>query len=199
MSVSPWLRIGAVALLAFLGVFTATAFASSAVVEVPPDGSWLDLARPVYEAFVHGQKLYAGMLALVLAVALFKRYAPDKWGAHTDIGGALTTLIGSFAGAMATTLASGNAVSWVMVKTATMIAVGAAGGYSLIKKLVIEPFLRPYAAKAPAWLKPILSMILWIFDRPSPVAVAEAAGNEAVAAKPPTGVAEVVGAVKEVE
>ncbi len=198
MSVPTSVKVGAVAILAFLGVFAATAFAATAVVPAG-DTSWVDMLRPVYDAFAHGQKLYAGMLALVLAVSLAKKYAPDKWGLHSDIGGALVTLAGSFGTAMVTSLAGGVTFHWVMVKTASMIAVGAAGGYSLIKKLIVEPFLRPYAAKAPAWLKAPLAMILWIFDKPSPVAVAEAAGDKAVEAHPAGGIADVVGATKDVE
>jgi hypothetical protein len=186
-------------ILVFIGVFTATAFAAGAA--MPEDANIADLLRPVYDAFVHGNKLYAGMLALIAMVALLKRYAPAKWRPflYGDIGGSLLTLTGSFAGAMATTLGSGNPVSWMMVKTAGLIAVGAAGGYALVKKLLIEPLLRPWSSKAPAWLRPLLAMVLWIFDKPSPIAKAEAAGNAAVAAKPPTGMEGVVGKTRDVE
>jgi len=195
------IKIVSFAILALLGVFTATAFAANAV--SPDDQSWLELLKPVYEAFMRGEKLYAGMLALVAAVALTKRYAPEKWGiakfVHSDPGGALLTLVASFGGAMATAISAGSLPGWAMAKTAMLIAVGAAGGYSIIKKLLVEPFLRPWAAKAPAWLRIPLNAVLWIFDRPMPVAKAEAAGQAAVDANPAGGVEAVTGKAREVE
>lgn len=193
------IKIFSLALLTLLGCFTATALAAGAA--TPGDESLLEMAKPIYDAFVHGQKLYAGMLALVLVIAAMKRYAPGKVGAwlQTDIGGALTTLVMSFAGAMATSLAGGVGVSFAMVKAAAMIAVGAAGGYSLIKKLVVEPFLKPLSKKAPAWAQPIFAVVFWIFDKKSPVAEAEAAGEAAVKADPGKGVEAVAGKPTEVE
>ncbi len=182
MSVSPVIRMFAIAILAFLGFFTATALAATAV--APPDGNWTDFLKPIYDSFVHGNYLAAGMMTLVLGVALLKRYAPDKWGistfVHGDAGGTLLTLVASFGTAMVTSLAGTGTVSWAMFKAAGLIAVGAAGGYAIVKKLFIVPFLRPWAEKAPAWAKPILQMILWIFDKPTPIEKAEAAGEAAV-------------------
>jgi hypothetical protein len=187
----------AVFILAFLGLFTATAVAQSAT--MADDQSWLEMLKPVYEAFARGEKLYAGMLALVAAVALFKRYAPEKWGlrawSQSDFGGALLALSGSFGASMAMRLADGASPSWDMAQAATLIAVGAAGGYSLIKKLIIEPFVRPWSAKAPAWARIPLQMLLWAFDRPMPTAKAASAGDQAVASKPASG----LGASKDVE
>lgn len=182
----------------FMIAFTATAWAADAV--TGSEGSLLDLAKPVYDAFTKGHYLYAGMLALVLAVALTKRYVtPRVPFLQGDIGGSLLTLILSFAGALATSLAGGVGVSFAMVKTAAMIAAGAAGGYSLVKRLIIDPILRPLAAKAPAWTQPLFSLIFFIFDRPSPVAVAEAAGDEAVKNNPPTGTEGATGKPTEIE
>lgn len=182
------LKILGVFVLVFMAVFTATALAADAAAAATGEAGMLDMLRPVYDAFTSGQYLYAGMLALVLTVALVKRYAgPHVPFLQGDIGGSLLTLVASFAGALATSLAGGVGVSFAMVKTATMIAVGAAGGYSLIKRLIIDPILRPLAAKAPAWTQPLFGLVFFIFDRPSPVAVAEAAGDAAVKANPPTG------------
>jgi hypothetical protein len=183
-------KVTSVFILVFMFAFTAAAFAAGAA--TPDDGSLLELLRPVYDAFASGRYLYAGMLSLVLVVAVLKRYAPEKYGirafVHGDAGGALLTLLAAFGGAMATSLAAGAGASWMMVKTATMIAIGAAGGYSLIKKLIVEPILKPLAAKAPAWAQPIFSLVFWIFDKPTPVEKAEADGQAAVDAHPPTGV-----------
>jgi len=191
-------KIAAVFVLVWLVAFVGTGMAASAA--TPSDGtSVLDLLKPVYDAFAHGQKLYAGMLALVALVALAKRYlAPRVPFLQSDAGGAAMALLGSFGAAMATSLASGVGVSFAMVKTALWIAVGAAGGYSLIKKLVVEPLLRPLAKKAPAWMQPLFYVLFWAFDRPTAVEQAEADGASAVAAHPGEGLDAVTGAPDDV-
>lgn len=188
-------------LLVAIFSFTATGLAlaaGAAVSTTAGDGSAFDLLRPVYDAFTTGHYAYAGMLALVLVVALLKRYAPAKYGisdfVHGDVGGSLLTLFASFGGAMATSLAGGVGVSFDMAKTATLIAVGAAGGYAMIKKLIVEPLRTSvwYQTKAPAWLKAALQVVFWVFDKPDPVAAAEDAGQKAVEAKPGAGNAQIV-------
>ncbi len=195
------LKIAFVTAVALLCTLTATAFAANAM--LPDSDSLWDLLRPVYDAFTAGHKLYAGMLALVVVVALIKRYAPEAFGlrkfVYSDIGGALLTLFASFGGAMATALASGAGASWATVKTALYIAFGAAGGYSLIKRLIVDPILRPMAAKAPSWSQPIFMVVFWMFDRPTAIQAAEVAGDAAVAAKPAAGVDGVTGAPDEVQ
>ncbi len=42
----------------FLLTFTTVAHAAAAA--EPADGSLLDLARPIYDAFLHGQYIYSG-------------------------------------------------------------------------------------------------------------------------------------------
>lgn len=198
-----FIRLGSFVLFSFFGFFTATALAAGAV--SPDDGSLLDLFKPVVDAFRGGQYLYAGMLALVVAVAALKRYAPTKYGisdfVHGDVGGTALTLVASFGGAMATTLGAGDPFSWGIAKTAALIAVGAAGGYAMIKKLVVTPLVNSdwYKNKAPGWLKTILSLALWMFDKPDPVAAAEKAGDDAVAAKPAEGTKAVEGSITEVK
>lgn len=194
-----YLKIFALSLLALLGVFTATAFAAAAA--APESESLLEMLRPVWEAFSQGKQLHAGMLALVVVIAAMKRYAPGKLGVWlaTDIGGALTTLGMAFGASMAAATVDGAGLSAAMVKSALGIAVGAAGGYSLVKKLVIEPFLKPWSKKLPAWTAPIFAVVFWFFDKKSPVETAEAAGDEAVAKKPAEGVKSVAGAPTEVE
>lgn len=185
-------------IFSLLIAFSATAFAAGAI--VPEDGSILDLLKPVYEAFATGDYLYAGAVTVVVAVALAKRYAaPHVSFLQSKPGQALMVLIGSFAGAVAAAVAGPAGFSWAIAKTASMIAIGAAGGYTLVKELVIDPLLRPLAAKAPAWMQPLFALVFWIFDRPSPVAKAEAAGQAAVVAKPAEGVEGVLGKPRDVE
>lgn len=189
----------ALALLALVSVFLATAFAAGGT--LPEDMNIWDLLRPVYEAFKNGNHVLAGMTAIVAAVALAKRYMPGKAGAWINgkYGQPLSVLAMTFAASMATAISAGGLPSFGMAKTAALIAAAAAGGYSMIKTLIVEPFLRPWAAKAPTWIRWAFDMILWIFDRPMPVAKAEAAGAAAVAAKPGTGIEAVTGKAREVE
>lgn len=166
--------------------FAATAFAAGAV--VADDSSILDFVRPVWDAFASGHYIASGALALVLAMAAAKRYARGKFGAfiHSDVGGGLTMLLASFGATLAATTASSNAWHWAMLWSAGSIAVTAAGGYTLIKKLIVEPLLKPLADKYP-WMKPVLTIVFWFFDKPDAIKVAEAAGAAAVAAAPAPG------------
>lgn len=174
--------------------FRATAIAADAV-GVPSDASLLDLARPVFEAFSGGHYAYAGALLVILMVALAKRYGTPKIAfLSTDAGGAVMALSASMATAMVAGLAAPDAVvTWDLLKSSALIGVGAAGGYTVIKDLLIEPFLRPLAAKMPLWTQPIFNVILWIFEGSgaADIAKSEAAGAAAVAANPGKGVAAV--------
>ena len=164
--------------LAFLVSFTATAHAATVI--TPPDGTLWDLLQPVLDAFQHGSYVYAGSLALVVAVAIIRRYAAPKqpWFS-TDAGAGLLTLLASFGATLAATLPGGIAFEWVMAWHALEIAFGAAGGYTLVKHLIISPYIRHLSAKGPDWLHVPMSWILWIFQEDgkpkTPSQLAEAA------------------------
>ncbi len=164
------------------------------------DAPIMELAKPVWEAITQERWWLAASLALVLAVAAFKRYAPGraKEFANSDAGGALLVLLGSFGAGLASGLMAvgTNAISWVLVYAAVKVAIVAAGGYSLVKKLIIEPLIKPNMHRFPPWLQSTLTMVMWIFERPA-VEAAEKAGDVAVAADPAGGVADVVGEPKE--
>lgn len=180
--------------LIFLGSFTATALAAETV-----DGDLIDVARPVLDAILAGQYTAAAALGLVLAVALLRRYGSRAlpW-LHSDVGGAVLALGTSLGGALATALMAGASLSGGLLWTALGVAIAAAGGYAMIKKLIIVPLLRPLRDRAPAWLRAPLDLILWIFDRPDPIAVAVAAGDAAVTADPPSGVIGIVGEPRDI-
>ncbi len=186
--------LGAIALLLF--AFTATAHAADAV--APPDSSWLDLARPVFDAAMAGHYLAAFSFALVAAVAGFKRYAPGKAGefARSDIGGVLTTFGISFFGAVGTAMAATGSgwsgFSLSVLKMSGGIAFLAIGGYVGIKKLLI-PVLKKYQSKFPAWMGPAFTLFYFLFDKPDPITEAEKAGAAAVAANPAKGVEAITG------
>lgn len=188
-----------IASLAGLLSFTAVAFAANQT--VPSDGSALDLLEPVYQAFGNGRYIEAGCLAIVLVVALAKRY-----GWITSKRG----MVGlAFAGAYAATLAARLAASKFeagMLWDAFKIAAGAAGGYAVLNELLVEPYLKPLQDKLPKWAQLPLSMLLWIFskkagpsDGEKAIAKAEDAGAAAVEAKPAQGAATVIGKPTEIE
>jgi len=182
-------------MLAFGGVlfagFLVSANASSTV--SPEDGNLLDLARPVFDEVMKGNYIAAAALALVLCVAMAKRYAPGKAGEFikSDPGGALTTLLMAFGGALATATMGGAPWTWAMLPAAGKVAFFAAGGYVLLKKLIVEPVLKPLSKKTPAWMAPLWGILFFAFDRKvseaDALASAKTAGDNAVAEKPAEG------------
>lgn len=181
--------------LGFLGVllagFVVSANAASTV--APDDGNLLDLARPIFDEIMRGHYIAAAALGLILCVALIKRYAPGKFGTfvHSDAGGSLTTLLMSFGGALATATMGGAAWTWGMLPAAGKVAFFAAGGYVLLKKLIVEPLLKPLSMKTPTWMQPMWAMVFWMFDKKvseaDALAGAKLAGDTAVLANPATG------------
>lgn len=193
-------RVLTVAVAAFIALLslTATVFAAGEV--LPPDSSLLDLAQPVFHAVMAGQGMLAAALALILVVAAARRYLPQFLPAagpfiKSDAGSMLSTFLLSLGGAFATAFTAGAALSLGVAKAAFGVAFLAAGGYQGLKHLV-APILRKVQGMLPAKLRPLLDVVLWIFDRRSPAEKAEAAGNAAVAASPATGAAGVVGTPK---
>ncbi len=189
--------------LAFLGVLFAgfLTSANAAGTMAPEEGNLLELARPIFDAVMAGHYIAAAALALVFSVALVKRYAPGKFGTyvHSDAGGALTTLLMAFGGALATATLGGAPWTWAMCWTALGIGVAAMGGYTVIKKLFVVPILRPLRNKLPTWAQGLLDMVLWMFDRsPAATAKAEAAGVVAVATAPGAGVVSLSGDAKDI-
>lgn len=182
-----------------LAWFRATAFAATAA--TGDEGSVIDLARPVYDAFVNHHPALGATLLVVLLVALVKRYAPGKAGTfvHNDLGGSLLALIGGGALAMSIPLAVPGATwSWGLLKGGFEAGLLAAGGYAALKNLVVEPLLKPLAARFPA-LSWLFDLIFWMFDhvvdaQADAAKKADAAGDAAVKAAPAQGAAAVLGA-----
>lgn len=143
--------------------FSATSFAAGAA-DPERDATLVDLLRPVLAAFQTGDYVHAGALALVLFVALAKRYAGDSvpW-IRTNQGAAALVLVGSFAATLAARLAGPAELTGALAWDALKIAFVAAGGYTALKTLVVVPLLRPLPARYPR-LAPVLGMILWIFE-----------------------------------
>lgn len=206
------LKIGSLSILALLGAFTATALAAQAVVTAQtsaaadlalaaPDPGLLELLRPVYDALVGGHRAYAGALLVVALAAIAKRRlsGPVPW-LHSDAGGSALALVMASASALATGLAAPSAtLTWGAFTGALVTGVVAAGGFAVVKNLLIDPVLRPLAAKAPTWTQPFFSLIFWVFDKKSPADVATQVGTTAVNAAPGAGVTGIVGAPLEIK
>jgi hypothetical protein len=187
----------ALIVLVFLGIVTfgATAFAATAATGTADSSSLLDLLKPVFDAFNGGHYAFAAALLVVALVALVKRCFGDKVPVlHSDAGGSLLAPVTAAAAALATGLgAPGAHVTTDLLKSALLVGAGAAGGYAVIKNLLIDPVLKPLAAKAPAWAQPIFALVFYFFDKPDPIATATKAGDAAVAAKPAEGVTQATG------
>ena len=142
-------------LLLFIVCFVLSA---CAVAMVDPQPS--EVLRFVIEAFSSGKYYYAAALILVALVGAAKYYGASriKWLA-TEQGGALLVLLGSFASVLSATLADGSTPSLSSIYQALIIAVTASGGYTIVKRLIVTPYLVPLAAKYPS-----LALILWIFE-----------------------------------
>ncbi len=178
-------------LFAVVAYFSFMGAALAQGVVVPTDGNLLDLAKPVYEAFLSGQWSLGLMFALIFTVTALKRYLPGKAGkvVNGEYGQPVSVLVLAFAGAAVAALVAmgpGAVLSGALAWSALKVAVTAAGGYTLLKQLV-APLLVKLEPKAPVWLKWIFPMLLWAFSKPTAKVVAEKAGDDAVVANPPTG------------
>lgn len=176
--------------------FATTALAANAA--APVEGSILELAKPVFDAVMAGDGWLAAAMALVFAVTAARRYGASRFPIlNSKVGGVAMNLLLSFGGAASTALLAGAAPSFALAWTALKVSFTAAVGFEFVKEL-LGPAMRWLEAKAPTWmrpvLKPVFDLILWAFEgRKAAIAKAEAAGQAAVDANPPTGVAGVVG------
>lgn len=161
------------------GTFVA-AVTTGAVAQSAAETTEWNMIQEVITAFRTGNPTLAVMLALVLLAAIASKYGAKRipWFA-SSAGRAVIVLVGAFGGAGATALAGGASWSMGLAASALAVAVKAAGGYSLFKALVFEP-LKPYLDRLPQWAKAPLSILMWVFDKPSVTERAETAGNTAV-------------------
>lgn len=188
-----------VASLAFMGV----TFAAAAGAAVADNTSLTDLARPVLDAILHGQYWAGAALLLVLGVAALRKYGSTRWPwLATGVGAALLVLAGAFGAAFATSLAAGALPTFALAETALKIAAAAAGGWSLLRSLIV-PLIDWAKPKAPAWAAPFFALLVWAFEQPSAAEATIAnsinAGVKAVDAKPAAGIAGVTGTATEIK
>jgi hypothetical protein len=91
----------------------------------------------LYSAIQGRQWALVGVLAVVALV-----YAARTWGGtllpwlRSDRGGAALALLAGIFGALATALLSGTALTPLVVLDGVVLGIGAAGGYSVVRKLL---------------------------------------------------------------
>jgi hypothetical protein len=197
-----FIQICSAAILSFLVIFTATALASTAAVS-PDEGSLLELARPIFDAVMHGNWWLAAAGAVMLLTAAARRHLPNGYGGRFirgDVGGMVTAFTFAYGGAIATTMAApGATMSAAVMLAALKIGGMAVGGFVALHKLAQALVATKwFQAKAPAWLRTGLGLVLSLIGS-SAIKKAEKAGQAAVDAKPATGIVGVVGKPTEIE
>lgn len=158
----------------------------------------VDLASAILKAVQGGNYVLAAALALVVTVGLVRQFSPWSW-VRTDLGASLLLFGASFGGALATTAASWTAPTWALVYAAFKVGYLAAGGFTVLKKLVL-PLLGVLSNKV-EWLKKPLELVTKIISTgigTSPIRKAELAGQTAVKSKPGVGISGVIGEPKDV-
>lgn len=171
--------------------FTATAFAAGP--SAPDSESLLDLARPVFDAVMHGNYWAAASLGVVLSLSFARRYMPASWkdGIKGDIiGTAFAFGFAAFGAVANAALAVGFAgMTTALALTALKIGVVAIGGYSVIHKFATwAASTNWFKQHAPTWLVSLTSLVLTLIGS-NAIAKAEAAGQAAVDASPSPGAA----------
>lgn len=157
----------------------------------------LAIIQPIFSAFGDGQYAYATVLSIVALTTVTKTYLQPRFSwLQKDYGNTLLVLVSATALAMVSPLSTGVAFSLDLLWSAVKAGAAAAGGFKMVKELFVKPFLLPLRNKAPAWLKPILSLVIWFFEN-NAVEKAEKAGEEAVAKNPSTGTEGVIGSPDE--
>lgn len=179
------MKFTALLIVMFLAAFTGTALAAEAV---PQDASLFDLAKPIFDAVMHSQWWAAAAMAVILMCAVARKYMPASWteGTKGDIIGTAMAFTMAFAGAIATwAVAPGAAMSLGVVATAGKIGLAAVGGFTIVHK--VAGWLVAWG-KLPPWAVAVLKMATMLVGS-NAIKKAEAAGEAAVVADPPKGVA----------
>lgn len=146
--------------VAFLLAFDATALAANAADTPSP----LDLLEQVYRAFAHGEYWYAGAMALVVLAATARKFGGDRLPfLRTEAGTAGLLLVGSFGASLVARLAGGVTMTTTIGFDAVKNAVCAAGGYAVVKSLIVDPLLVPLTDKYPRIAQP-LRLLTALFD-----------------------------------
>ena len=137
-------------------VFPLLALAQSPVVLDPE--SFESIAGAILEAVTSRNWALAASLGVVVVVYLLRKLGGQRIPfLRTDRGGAVLVLATSFAGAVANAILAGGAFSPALLITALTVAIGAAGGYSILLKILFpsdSDAAKAAGAKAAATAKP---------------------------------------------
>lgn len=174
--------------------FVGTAAAATGL--EPDGGSLLDLFAPIIEAIKGGQYAAAVFAMLSALVVLGWRYGSKHWAwLGTGEGKAFLTLLFGFSSTVGAGLAAGASLSGGLLWAALGTAVAMAGGYSLLKELLVPRLVWLQSREwMPGWGKTAIDLALWFFARDrATIAKAEAAGAAAVEASPASGVEGLLG------
>lgn len=121
-------------------------------------------ARIILEAVQSSNWSLLASLALVALVWASRKFlAPKVPFLGTDAGGALLALAGGAAGAILTAVMAGSAFSWPLVLLGLKTGFTAAGGWAVIKKLIVQ-----FWPKKPVEVVPVAP--LPVVDVTAPVA-----------------------------
>lgn len=161
-------------------VFMLATFVGTSLALAQTNTELADLVKPVLDAVMSGQYMYAVPLALVLGVALLRRFGGARWPVLASAKVApLLAVFGAFAATMAAALSTGASIDGHMVWTALTLVGASTAGYALLK-----PLLKPLIGKLPSWAA---APLMLIFDTRSRAETAKAAGDAAVESKPSKG------------
>jgi hypothetical protein len=146
---------------------TSTAFAAAGEFE---------LARPILDAVMSGDYIWAATAAIVLGVALMRKFGAKAWPPlGSGKAAAIMVVVGSFAGAVLNALTAGEGLSWEVLLTALKVAIFSGGAVALAKEL------------SPMWLRPVLDTLLGSDSADTRLRDAERAGLDAMKSNPSDG------------
>jgi hypothetical protein len=149
-------------------IFMVLSFVGTSVALAQSNGELVDLARPVLDALLGGNYMAAGMLALVLGVALLRRFGGSRWPILSSRKAApYLVAAGALSASLAAAVVAGTALSFGLV---WKLAAGAGFGYAMLKPLLGKI---PYLGA--------------LFSSKSRAEEAHAAGIASVLAKPAKG------------
>lgn len=178
------MRSIALCILIFLGAFTGTAVAAG--VESASDPSLSEAAKAIFDAVMHSNWWAAAAYGVILAMVGARKIMPDSWkdGVRGDVIGTVCAFMLAFAGSVAAVMAApGASMTTAVMLTALKVGVAAIGGYTIIHKAL--GWLATWSIM-PAWAMSVLKLIGMLVGS-NAIKKAEAAGQAAVDANPPTG------------
>lgn len=172
-------------LVLLITVRVAQAAAELATVAAANQDPLVELVRLLWVAITGGEFISIVVALLVIISSLLARFGVhlSKWFG-TGAGRAVITLLVAFSGGLSSALAVGTPITWGVLRTVIVFALTAAGGYSLIKALIVEPLTPWMRDRAPEWLRLIWRGLTWVYDRlvkpePSPLPLAKVARERA--------------------